>query len=302
MAAMMRLYSLPSLFICVGLSALPVHPPIERELIADDGRTLQARVVGVTESGLELVRSADQARFSLELNRLSEADRTFATELHARLLATQTLPDTKFLQTLRKDFLKASPDRKKLIPLAPTDYASAPRFLLALDPSYRGGYGGWGQKHLLKLEIDEFPVFWMLSAADKLQLALASETLPEGHAVLSFEAMAPALTQTRELMGKQIDEGYRRNPAKDGEVWYLFATVEEEMAFESKLLAKLPPYWPGFPQTTFNVRRRDQPFPYVVLVERDGRPTLFRGVPVSGSFATVAKVLREHASELQAGR
>lgn len=205
------------------------------------------------------------------------------------------------LQAIRKDFLRAAPDGKKLVPLTASDFASAPRLLLAVYPYPLQNAPLWQGRHLDGLKVNELPILWMLSSADKLQISLLAETLPAAHAVLSYEAAAPALSKTLEIVSKEQSDAYRRRPPKDGGVWYLFATVEEEIAFEKKLLAKLPPYWPRIPRADFSEIRRDQAAPYIFLVERDGRPTLFRDVPVSGNLLTVARVLRDHADELKPG-
>lgn len=297
----MRLPVAITLLATCTASALPVQPPVERELTAADGRTMRARVVGVTETAIEFVRNEDAARFTLPLERLSLGDRDFATDLHKRLVAAQPLPDTPFLQAVRKDFLRAVPDGKKMVPLAASDFASAPRLLLAVYPYAPPTASLWTGRNLEGLNIQELPVLWMFSSADKLQISLLAETLPAAHAVLSYEAMAPAVARADEIVGKESSDAYRRRPPKDGEVWYLFTNEEDESAFEKKLLAKLPPYWPCMPRNSFNQLRRHQAAPYVFLVERDGRPTLFRDVPVSGNLATVVKVLREHADELKPG-
>ncbi len=54
--------------------------PIERTLTAKDGRTVEAFLLSRTDTTVKIRRKADSAEFTIPLERLSEADRTFIQE------------------------------------------------------------------------------------------------------------------------------------------------------------------------------------------------------------------------------
>lgn len=280
------------------LVALPVNPPVERVLVASDGRSVDARIVDVTANTVELMRRDDGVRFKLTFDRLSEEDRVFLTGLHDELVARQPLPDTPFLQRVRKDFVRAAEDRKGTEPLPADAFVRDRWVLLAVHEYFDGTYVPWTGAHLAQAKLDEVPVLWLLSRVDGLKVELTADTLPRRHAVLSAPAARTARGIAEEMIEKAVSDAFRRNPAKNNEVWYPFADEAAEAAFEKKVLAKLPPYWPRFPVVTFNERRREAS-PYVFLYRRDGAPAMLRGHPVKGGLLEVARVLREHAAELE---
>lgn len=289
------------LFTLAGVSAaraLAVDPPIERVLKAEDGRSVDARIIGVTADTVELVRREDATRFKLAFARLGEEDRTFLTGLYRELLANQPLPDTPFLQLVRKDFVRAAADRKKTEPLPADAFARDRWVLLAVDEYFDGAHPPWTGRHLERLKVEEAPILWLLGRADGLKVELTADTLPERHAVLNARAAQAARNITEEMTNKALDDASRRDPPKSGEVWYPFADEAAEAAFEKRLLARLPAYWPRLPQVTFNERRREAS-PHVFLCRRDGSPAILRGHPVKGGLHEVINVLRKHEAELE---
>lgn len=280
-------------------AVLPIDPPIERVLTAADGRSLEARIIGVSADSVELERKNDSTRFTLPLARLSEQDQTYLAELHREAKASQPLPDTAFLQLVRKDFVRASADRKKTEQLPSNAFAKDRWLLLAVhDYNYSSATAPWAGRHLDHLHVEQLPVLWMVGSADGLTVELMADSLPERHAVLNEKEAQAARELTRKMTEKVINDSYRRKPPKSGDVWYPFADEAAEAAFEKQVLAKLPAYWTRLPEVAFNERRREVS-PHVLLCRRDGKPAIFRGQPITGSLFDVVTVLRKHEAEIE---
>jgi hypothetical protein len=300
----MRLSRRLVVFVSVALAAvssaaaLTVNPLIDRVLKAEDGRSVDARIVDVTAGAVTLVRREDAVRFTLSLDRLSEEDRTFLNGLYRELLANQPLPDTPFLQLVRKDFVRATADRKKTEPLAADAFSRDRWILIVVHEYFSSPHFPWVGPNQERDKLHELPVLWLLVTADALQVELAADTLPERHALLSARAARMARDVSSDLYDKAANDSIKRNPPKSGEVWYPFADEAAEIAFEKRVLARVPGYWPRLPFGPFNTRRRDV-MPYACLYRRDGSPAILRGHPVRGDVHEVVAILRKHEAELE---
>jgi thiol-disulfide isomerase/thioredoxin len=65
-----------------ALQALPLNPPVERELTSATGEKLALRIVDVTETQVTAIRLKDRATFLFPLERLSAEDRGFVAGLY----------------------------------------------------------------------------------------------------------------------------------------------------------------------------------------------------------------------------
>ena len=289
------------LLLALLVRAEPVNPPIDRVLSDEFERTIDARIVGVTAETIEVIRIADQARFTLSLKKMSEADQVFAAALLKKIIESRPLPDTPLVTSIRRDFQVFDPAKKRLVPVDPKSYASTRIFVIGIqhlhDPAY-----AFGSRMITRDAVpDQAPVLWISVAGESSVFELAAEKLPEGHAMLGYKAQENALNQGREVQTDFINGWYKRNRTDpfDG-TGQLFKPSEKERAdFLIKLARAMPPYWTDYTAHFDTGDTSARSYPRFVALRRDGSPVKFRGTPLAGSLKVVMTVLRNNAAELQ---
>ena len=287
------------------VSAVSVTPPVERTLTDEFERTTEVRVVGVTPTALEIVRVADGARFTLELKRLSEVDRLFAAELLKKIEDSRPLPETEWLNAVRRDFQVYDTAKKALVPLAADAYSKERIFVVAFvsgigEPDtlfsrvYPPAPSGSVQKP------DPAPVLWIVLSGDSEALGQAAESLPAGHAVLSLKARERAVDRGRPFRSRFAEDWYKRNQDKIGTgVFYLKPSDKEREELEGKLAKVMPSYWVLPAAGVFGLNEINYNLPVFSAIYRDGTPVKYRGVALNGPRPRVISVIRDRRAELE---
>lgn len=290
----------PAFVFC--LRAEPVHPPIPRTLTDEFERTMDTRVVGVTADSIEVIRVADDARFSIPLKKLSEADRAFAAGLLKKAIESRPLPDTPLVKAIRRDFHVFDPAKKRLVPVAPDAYAATRIFVVAQNYLY-DTESPFTSRSRVRAErdagvVEQAPVLWVLLNGEHALFQLAAEKLPEGHALVGYDARESVIKKQQQVYSEFVTAWFGRNRS-DAFSGQSFNPSEKERAdLALKLKKVVPPYWPesntyGMGSTTA------RQYPWFRAVHRDGAAVRFRGSDLSGSLKVVMTVLRDHADELE---
>lgn len=277
-----------------------MNPAINRTLTDEFERTMETRVVGVTANAIDVIRVADQARFSIPLQKLSTEDRAFATALLKTIIESRPLPETPLVKAVNRDFQVFDATQKRLVPVESGAYASTRIFIIAKnylnDPDYvfstsRRDREGQADKNTP-------PVLWILLNGEAAMFQLAGEKLPAGHAVIGYEARENVVKQEQALQSEFVSSWYNRNRSGSSGGQAFTPSEKERADFAIKLKKVLPPYWPESdnPYVASTVSRQ---YPWFKAIYRDGTPVRFRGSDLSGSLKVVTTVLREHAAELE---
>lgn len=289
------------LLLAVLVRAEPVNPPIDRVVSDEFERTIDARIVGVTAETLEVVRVADQARFSLSIKKLSEADRVFAAALLKKIIESRPLPDTPLVTAIRRDFQVFDPVKKRLVAVDPKAYASTRIFVIGVQHLYDPAYAFGSRTSTRDAVPDQAPVLWISISGESTLFELAAEKLPSGHAMLGYKARENALNQGREVQADFINGWYKRNRTDpfDGTAQPFKPSDKERADFLIKLARIMPPYWTDYSAHFDTGETGPRSYPRFVALRRDGEPVKFRGTPLAGSLKVVMTVLRDNASELE---
>lgn len=274
-------------------------PPVERTIADEFERTMDVRIVGVTADSLEVVRTADNARFTLSLAKLSKADRDFAGSLLKKIELSRPLPDTPWLRSVRRDFEIFDATKKRLMPLPADAYAGHPIFVVAFnylhDPATAFPSGA-RRKDAVE---DQAPVLWIMLSGEPALFELAGENLPKDHAIISHEARQKAQNQGDAAYQEYFTAWYNRN-SRDGNLMPQFNPSEKERAdLVFKLSKAMPPYWADVSVSFSLGGNGSRSFPQFYAVRRDGTPVKFRGTHLAGTRQVVMKVLRDNATELE---
>ena len=282
--------------------AEPVNPPIDRVLSDEFERTIDARIIGVTADTIEVVRIADQARFSLPLKKLSEADRIFAAALLKKIVESRPLPDTPLVAAIRRDFQVFDAAKKRLVPVDPKSYATTRIFVIGTEYLHDPAYAFGANPNISTRDSipDQAPVLWISLNTESSVFELAAEKLPEGHALLGYKVQQNALTQGHEVQTEFINAWFKRNrPDPFAEGGAIFKPSDKERAdFLVKLARTMPPYWTDY-SASFDTGDEGRSYPRFVALHRDGAPVKFRGSPLAGTLKIVMTVLRDNAAELE---
>jgi hypothetical protein len=289
------------LLLTLFVRAEPVNPPIERVLSDEFERTIDARIVGVTAETIEVVRVADQARFSLPLKKLSEADRVFAAALLKKIVESRPLPDTPLVAAIRRDFQVFDPAKKNLVPVDPKAYATARVFVIGIQHLHDPEHAFASRLNARDAIPDQAPVLWISVTSESSVFALSAEKLPDGHAILGYKAQENALAQGRAVQTEFMNGWFKRNrpdPFADGGM--TFKPSDKERAdLLMKLARAMPPYWTDYAANFDTGETGGRSYPRFVALHRDGTPVKFRGAPLAGTLKIVMTVLRDNASELE---
>lgn len=284
------------------LHAEPIHPPVPRTLTDEFERTMDTRIVGVTSELIEVIRVADDARFSIPLRKLSEADRAFAAALLKKAIDSRPLPDTPMLKAVRRDFQIFDAAKKRLVPLEADAYSTTRIFVIAQNYLYETE-SPFVSRSRMRNERDaalpdQAPVLWILLNGEAALFQLAAEKLPEGHALISYDAREAVVKKQQGIYADFVNAWFGRNRS-DPFANQAFNPSEKERAdLGVKLKKVVPPYWPDFNAYGVGTSTSRQ-YPWFKAVHRDGTPVRFRDAELSGSLKVVMTVLRDHASELE---
>lgn len=97
--------------------------PVDYTLADPSGGALPIKITEISDTQLSFLRLRDGARFSLPLDQLSATDRDFAQRTLAELRAKIVLPETPWLQAVRKDFQSFHADTRRLGPVPAQEFA-----------------------------------------------------------------------------------------------------------------------------------------------------------------------------------
>lgn len=284
----------------VTVAAVPVEPPVQRMIMDQFERTTEVRVVGVTADALEVIRDADKARFSIPLQKLSAADQAFASGLLKKIEAAKPLPDTTWLQTIRRDFQRYDADKKQFLALGAEAFVRDPILVVGITDNHvpesvfdsrAGRVLPSGERVAIEIR-DEAPVLWILVGGELSDLHVAARKLPEGHAMLSHTARERALKRAIPLRTKAVSDWLKRNPVREsGRIEF---SDEETEQLRSQIARVQPDYWFEPLAGIYRGRATNTPMPVFGAFYRDGSPVLHNGAAIKGHRSQVMSLLRQH--------
>lgn len=293
----------------IEAAAVPVEPPVQRTITDQFERTTEVRVMGVTADAIEIVRDADRARFNIPLQKLSLADQEFAADLLKKKEVSKPLPDTEWLQAIRRDFQRYDAQKKQFLPLGADAYAHdaiiVVAFTLMHDPPrvfdpvvFRVLPNG---DTVSAQTPDQAPVLWIFIRGELDDFHAAAQKLPERHAMISYVARERAKKLESPIRSLVMREWLKRNPAPPSPTPTgrpIELSEEEFEGLRTKLLKIMPVYWFEPSSGSFGTKT-PTPFPLFAAFYRDGRPVMYNGAAVKGSRQQVMSVLRGRASSLE---
>ena len=288
--------------------AIPVEPSVQRTLTDQFERTTEAMIVDVSADAIEIVRTADQARFSIALNHLSKADQEFAAKLLANIQLSEPLPDTAWLQAIRSDFQMYDAPKKQFIPLSTDVYARDRILVVAFTHIYdpdkvfdsRIGRVLPNGEHVSIPPKDVAPVLWILDGGKLADFHTVAQKLPEGHAMISFIVRERIEKRGHPLWGEAVSKWIKQNPAIPGQTSRSITLSDDERdALTAKLSKVVPVYWFEPSACIFAGMKNPPQMPLFGAFYRDGTPVKYNGIPVRGPRHEVMSVLRGHASQLE---
>jgi hypothetical protein len=297
----MRLLVLIVLCAVACAKAEIVNPPVERVLTDEFDRKVESRIVGVSADQVEIIRSADGARFSVPLATLSESDRVFAADLLRKAGESRSLADTPFITAVLREFQVFDPIKRRLVPVAAETYASTRIFVIGLqnlyDPARAYAVGSVGVSGIP----DQAPVLWISTTDEPSLFELVAGKIPQGHATLGFKKQLELMAEGRRAYREYWDISNGSSSAPDRKRPTPISQEKARADFLSKLDALAPPYWPNFRWQFDPETRAASSFslPRFYALRRDGTPVKFRGVPLAGSHVVVMTALRDNAAELE---
>jgi hypothetical protein len=302
MAAMPAPFGKIALFIgmIVSAHAVPVGP-VQRTLTDQFERTTEVSVVGVTADSIKVVRAADQARFSIALDKLSKGDQEFARKLLAENQRAEPLADTPWLQAIRRDFQIYDAAKNQFLSLPADLYAQEPILVVGFtgihDPSRvfdsRTGRILPSGEHVLSPPNDQAPILWILDGGKIADFHTAAQKLPEGHAMISYTVRENIEKRALPFRGEAVSKWLKQNPPKPDQTSRRVTLSDEERDALSAKVAKVTPvYWFEPLAGIFQGLETPLPMPLFGAFYRDGTPVKYQDAHVRGSRQQVMSMLR----------
>jgi hypothetical protein len=266
------------------------------------GRIVTGEIVALSADTIGLRRYPDGAEFSLPLDRLSDADRTFLEDNREKIVEWVTpLAETEFTASLRKDFRVLKRSGQALEPVPARMWAKSKYFLIiyglhdSSDPADMG-LKYFGDDFAKKIKGTSVAVLWLGPSnrnghkpppIPESDLKLA-KVLPAGVAVIGAEAVvrdgAAVDAEIETIAGEESPEnpnlffqGVGRRPEEVRAVW------------RKRVLARVPAYWPGCVyREVFDKKIRIGVSTPAFIVDREGKPALDKeGRPLEGGMFEV---------------
>ncbi|GEM_PF-7025958 len=286
----------------IEATAVPVEPPVQRTLTDQFERTTEARIVGVTVDAVEIIRDADRARFSIPLQKLSGTDQAFAAGLLKKIEAAKPLPDTEWLQAIRRDFQRYDADKKQFLPLGVDAFARDS--ILVVGITYIHIPESIFDSRVFRLlpngdrvsmQIpDQAPVLWIVAGGELSDFHVAARKLPDGHGMLSHAARERAVKRAHPLWGKAVSEWLKRNPVRGS--GRIELPDQEAEALRLQVAKVLPVYWFEPLAGIYGGLATPSPMPVFCAFYRDGSPVQRNGAAIKGTRQQVMSLLRQNAS------
>lgn len=299
------------------LQAASLSAPIEREITDIFGRTVQARIVAVTETTLTIERLSDQTRFDLIIDNLSDQDRQFAKELYTKTVTgnatlsaavpaaspeSKSLPDTPWLAQVRRDFRIYDAKTKQLVP-PPNDYWAMQKwFIINVDCPTNPTSLKYFFKHYTE---EQAGILFLYSRLDRLGSSLeeVASNLPPGAAILSLEAFQAMLKTTsgpcQNFQDQWFKDATSQSRKRQNNRSIHYNPTEAELApLHQRMLSRIPNYWPCLPDVR-GAYANSHDFTPSYIYSSNGIAAIFRGVPAAGDLTETLLVVRTKRDELQ---
>lgn len=267
-----------------SLEAVPVSPPVERELVDASGRSIRARIIDITPSAVEIVRLPDEARFTFPLASLSAKDRADMIGLfdqQTRPVATrEPRSDTELIKAVRKDFRRYDRAERRLLPVS-TSWPGDWKFLIVCS----------SPSHYNSERTRDLPLLWINFDMRPDEFDRAITQLRPMHLAVSSEA---------QKRGEKLAESISRNHTA-GHNWNDRVNPLAGDELRQRLRTALPPYWAEPPLDGIT---RSILHPYSIgtiahLIHLDGRIARYRGEEISGSVEAVCEVLLTKTADIE---
>ncbi|AHF94180.1 hypothetical protein OPIT5_07905 [Opitutaceae bacterium TAV5] len=307
-----------------GLHAVMLPFPLEREITDIFGRTVQARIIAVTDKTLTIERvsvfgsgpGGAQNRHDLIIDNLSDADRQFAAGLlrdtlariaAAEAEAARNPPDTPWLAEVRRDFQVYDRDAGRLVPL-PADWGKGRHwFVVMVFSSTPTEVVTNLKRYLERYTPADAPLLLCFSKSSTRELEEAAASLPEGVITLSAAATAEACKAVEktgsDFQRDWFDDALKKKRSGNEGLGYDPSTKDLEILYR-RMLARLPAYWPRPPAVT-GLSSANKYYNDIHLnafiIHRSGRPARFRELPAHSQLEHLVRILAEHSDELETG-
>lgn len=315
LAAALALLLVPS-----AASAVVLDRFVTRDLTDNQGRILSVCILEVTTDSLVVLRTSDSARFTIPCSTLSQPDRDFATSLLADAQLSATLPDTPWLEAVRRDFRIFDPTTRRLVSPPRQFTETQPWVIIGID-CMASGFPSVRSIARLRPTPDPQKVLllWLPSQSTALGIELEGETLAPGAAILSYDAMKKATLTTmavandaRNTRDRIIDQRPNRlsrsSRSREGDsenaIPNPFRLTDEERQMLMIMASRqLPSYWPRPPfhgdLDPDGTADNKTLYPCVYLYHRNGTPVRRDNKIVQGHIQDVLRLINEKSRELR---